>query len=92
MKYLEELSIDQQERYWDCFDVIENGPSIPVSYKEASWHLVWEVKKHLTCKACCIKDEHKYDYPDGLNFAGIVSRKNIRTIFDVDALKFSVYL
>ena len=45
-----------------------------------------EVKKNLTCKACCIKDGHKYDYPDGLNFAGVVSRKNTRTKFDVAAL------
>ena len=35
----------------------------PFFYKEASGHLVWEVKKNLTCKACCVKDEHKSDDP-----------------------------
>ena len=67
-------------------DTREDGTPIPVCYKEASEHLVWEVKKHLTRKACCIKDGHKSDDPKGSNLAGVVSRKNIRIIFDFAAL------
>ena len=58
----------------------------PFFHKEDSWHLVWEVKKNLTCKACCVKDGQKSDDTESLNFSGIISRKNIRIIFDFSAL------
>ena len=45
-----------------AFDIKEDGKPIPVGCKEASGHLVWDVKMDLTCKSRWIKDGHKtYD-------------------------------
>ena len=76
----------EMNKCWECFDIREDSTPIPVCYKEASGHLVWEVKKNLTQKACCVKNGHKSDDPEGSNFAGVVSRKNIQIIFDFAAL------
>ena len=45
-----------------------------------------EVKNNQTRKSCCVKDRHKSDDPEGLNFSGVVSRKNIRIKFDFSVL------
>ena len=34
-----------------AFDIKEDGKPIPVGCKEASGHLVWDVKMDLTCKS-----------------------------------------
>ena len=70
---------------WTQVDTREDGIPILVCYKEASEHLVLEVKKNLTRKACCVKDGQKSDDPESLNFAGVFSRKNIRIVFDCGA-------
>ena len=60
-----------------AFDIEEDGTPIPIGYKEASGHLVWDVKIDFTRKACCIKDGHKSDDPEGSNFAGVATRNCI---------------
>ena len=44
-----------------AFDIKEDGTPIPVGYKEASGHLMWDVKMDITRKARCVKDGHKSD-------------------------------
>jgi len=58
---------------WTQGDTREDGIPILVCYKEASEHLVLEVKKNLTRKARCVKYGQKSDDPESLNFAGVFS-------------------
>ena len=59
------------------FDIQKDDTPIPVGYKEASGHLVWDVKMDFTRKTRWVKDGHKTDDPEGSNFAGVVSRNSI---------------
>lgn len=69
-----------------AFDIQEDGTPIPVGYKKASGHLVWDVKMDFTRKARWVKDGHKTADPEGSNFAGVVSRDSIRIVFTYAAL------
>ena len=68
------------------FDIQKDDTPIPVGYKEASGHLVWDVKMDFTRKTRWVKDGHKTDDPEGSNFAGVVSRNSIWILFTYSAL------
>ena len=64
-----------------AFGIQDDRTPIPIGYKKASGHLVWDVNMDFTHNARWVKDGHKTADPEGSNFASVVSRDSIRILF-----------
>ena len=78
-------------------NILEHGNHVPVVWTKSSGHTVFDVKMDLTHKARWVKDGHKHPEPETSSYAGIVSRKIIRTaltyaaINDVEVLADDIF-
>ena len=61
-----------------AFKILEEKEQLPVGYKKATGHLVYDVKMDFTRKARWVKDGHRTPDPDSSSYAGVVSRESIR--------------
>ena len=69
-----------------AFDILEDDEHLPVGYKKASGHIIFDVKMDFTRKARWVLDGHKCEKPDISTYAGVVSRESVRIAFTYAAL------
>ena len=69
-----------------AFDILEPDQSLPVGWKKATGHLIFDVKMDFTRKARWVLDGHKCADPYGSTYAGVVSRESVRIGFTYAAL------
>ena len=63
--------------HWAAFQLLENDKSLPVGYKPATGHIVFDVKMDFTRKARWVLDGHRTADPTGSTYAGVVSRESV---------------
>ena len=68
------------------FKILEEKELLPVGYKNATGHLVYDVKMNFTRKARWVKDGHRTPDPDSSSYVGVVSREIIRILLTHAAL------
>ena len=61
-----------------ALDILSSGDPPPICYIKTSVYLVFDVKMDFTRKARWVKDGHLTPNPVDSNFAGGVSRENVR--------------
>jgi hypothetical protein len=69
-----------------AFKILEEKELLPVGYKKATGHLVYDVKMDFTRKTRWVKDGHRTPDPDSSSYAGVVSRESIRILLTHAAL------
>ena len=69
-----------------AFEILSPGQFLPKGWHKVTGHLVWDVKMDFTHKARWVLDGHKTPDPEGLTFAGVVSRESIWIAFLYAAL------
>ena len=69
-----------------AFEVLPEGSSPPIGYKELECYMVFDVKMDLTRKARFVANGSKTDEPKGSKYAGVVSRESVRICFTYAAL------
>lgn len=60
-----------------AFEILEEGDSPPLGWKETSGHFVFDIKMDLTRKARWVKDGHKTPDPSHSTYASVVSRESV---------------
>ena len=69
-----------------AFEILEREEELPVSYKLATCHIIFDVKMDFTRKARYVLDGHRTEDPQGSTYAGVVSRESVRIAFTYAAL------
>ena len=69
-----------------AFEILEDGEQVPVGWKSASGHLVFDVRMTFERKARWVLDGHKTAKPTGSTYAGVVSRESVRIALTYAAL------
>jgi hypothetical protein len=69
-----------------AFEILEDGENIPVGWKKASGHLVFDIKMTFERKARWVLDGHKTPSPTTSTYAGVVSRESVRIALTYAAL------
>ena len=69
-----------------AFQILEDDEAIPVGWKRASGHMIFDVKMDFTRKARWVLDGHKCADPFGSTYAGVVSRDSVRIALTYAAL------
>ena len=69
-----------------AFQILEDDEALPVGHKQASGHMVFDVKMDFTRKARWALDGHKCADPDGSTHAGVISRESVRISLTCAAL------
>ena len=70
-----------------AFKILKDKEQLPVGYKKATGHLVYDVKMDFTRKARWVKDGHRTPDPDSSSYVGMVSRESIRILLTHAALQ-----
>ena len=60
------------------FEILDKDNPVPVGWKKATGHLIWDVKMGFTLKALWVLDSHRQGQPVGSTYAGVVSRESVR--------------
>ena len=63
-----------------AFEILEEKEQLPVGYKKATGHLVYDVKMDFTRKERWVKDGHQTPDPESSSYAGVASRESIRIL------------
>ena len=61
-----------------AFQILGHDEHVPVGYKPATGHIIFDVKMDFTRKARWVLDGHKCEDPYGSTYAGVVSRDSVR--------------
>ena len=61
-----------------AFQILEDDEHVPVGWKKATGHMIFDVKMDFTRKARWVLDGHKCPDPEGSTYAGVVSRESVR--------------
>jgi hypothetical protein len=69
-----------------AFEVLEEGQSLPVGYKEIKCHIVFDIKADFTRKCRYVAGGHMTDPPASITYASVVSRESVRIAFLIAAL------
>ena len=69
-----------------AFQILDESESLPVGYKKATGHMVFDVKMTFQRKARWVLDGHKTPKPQGSTYAGVVSRESVRIALTYAAL------
>lgn len=69
-----------------AFDVLDHDKNVPVGWKKAPGHTIFDVKIDFTRKACWVLDVHKTANPEGSTYTGVVSRESVRITLIYSAL------
>ena len=57
------------------FEILEKDTLVPVGWKKATGHLIWDVKMDFTRKTRWVLDSHRQGQPEGSTYAGVVSQE-----------------
>ena len=60
-----------------AFEILSPGQFPPKCWHKVTGHLVWDVKMDFMHKARWVLDGHKTLDPEGLTFAGVISRESM---------------
>ena len=69
-----------------AFKILNDGEAIPVGYKKASGHLIFDLKMDFTRKARWVKDGHLTPDLENSKYVGVVSRESVRIALTYAAL------
>ena len=69
-----------------AFEILDKDTPVPVGWKKATVHLIWDVKMDFTWKARWVLDGHRQGQPEGSTYAGVVSRERVRIALTYAAL------
>ena len=69
-----------------AFEILDKDTTVPVGWKKATGHLIWDVKMDFTRKARWVLDGHRQGQPEGSTYAGVVSRESVRIALTYAAL------
>ncbi len=69
-----------------AFNVLEIGVSPPVGSQWIPCHMVFDIKKDFTRKACFVAGGNFAQPPDCLTYSSVVARDSIRLAFLIAAL------
>ena len=61
-----------------AFEVLDKDTPVPVGWKKATGHLIWDVKIDFTRKAWWVLNGHHQGQPEGSTYAGVVSQESVR--------------
>ena len=67
-------------------EILENDAHLPVGFKLATGHLIWDIKIDMLRKARWVLDGHKNPDPLHSTYAGVVSRESVRIALTYAAL------
>ena len=60
------------------FEILDKDTPVPVGWKKATGHLIWDVKMDFTRKAQWALDGHCQGQHDGSIYPGVVSQESVR--------------
>ena len=98
VEHAKELDIKNKNSLWQdaidkemhnigvAFQILENDEHVPVGWKKATGHMIFDVKMDFTRKARWVLDGHKCADPEGSTYAGVVSRESVRIALTYAAL------
>jgi hypothetical protein len=69
-----------------AFNILDEGASKPVGFKEIRCHIIFDVKMDFTQKAHLVAGGHMPDPPSSLTYSSVVSRESVRIAFTIAAL------
>jgi hypothetical protein len=69
-----------------AFQILEEDEHVPVGWKPATGHMIFDIKMDFTRKARWVLDGHRCADPDGSTYAGVVSRDSVRIALTYAAL------
>ena len=69
-----------------AFHILEKDKHVPVGWKPATGHMIFDIKMVFTRKARWVLDGHRCTDPDGSTYAGVVSRDSVRIALTYAAL------
>ena len=69
-----------------AFEILDKDTPVPVGWKNATGHLIWDVKMDFTWKARWVLDGYCQGQSEGSTYAGVVSRESVRIVLTYASL------
>ena len=61
-----------------AFEILDKDTPVPVGWRKATGHLLWDVKMDFTRKEWWVLNSNLQEQPEGYTYAGVVSLENLR--------------
>ena len=69
-----------------AFEVLEDGKKQSAAHKQVSFRMIYDIKMDFTWKAILVAEGCRTPNPVTSNYAGVVSRENVRISFTYTSL------